>query len=141
VVGEVIDVIDDEAIIALNSIRFKTQLSRLEKVGKQLRTGSKISSGSSHRSVFNDLNDKLATFNLQLDVRGKRGEEAIDLVTHYIDDAVLLNVREVRILHGKGFGILRTLIHDYLRTIPEVREFHDEHIERGGHGITVVILK
>jgi DNA mismatch repair protein MutS2 len=141
VVGEVIDVIDDEAIIALNSIRFKTQLSRLEKVGKQLRTGSKISSGSSHRSVFNDLNDKLAKFNLQLDVRGKRGEEAIDLVTHYIDDAVLLNVREVRILHGKGFGILRTLIHDYLRTIPEVREFHDEHIERGGHGITVVILK
>jgi DNA mismatch repair protein MutS2 len=87
------------------------------------------------------LSDKLANFNHQLDVRGKRGEEAVDMVGHYIDDAILLNIREVRILHGKGFGILRTLIHEYLRTVSEVRQFNDEHIERGGHGITVVILK
>ncbi len=87
------------------------------------------------------MNDKLANFNHQLDVRGKRGEEAVDLVRQYIDDAILLNIREVRILHGKGFGILRTMIHEYLRTVSEVRQFQDEHIERGGHGITVVILK
>ena len=91
--------------------------------------------------MLDDIHDKLATFKLQLDVRGKRGEEALDLVRKYVDEAILLNVKEFRILHGKGFGILRNLVHEYLRSVSEIRQFNDEHIERGGHGITVVILK
>jgi len=80
----------------------------------------------------------MANFNLQIDVRGKRGEEALDIVKQYINDAIILNIGEIRILHGKGYGILRSLIHDYLSTIPEIKSFKDEHIERGGHVITVV---
>lgn len=141
VTGEVLEIIDDEAVIGFNSIRFKTQLNKLEKINRQDQPKISKSTQSLKNSVIGNLSDKLANFNHQLDVRGKRGEEAVDMVGHYIDDAILLNIREVRILHGKGFGILRTLIHEYLRTVSEVRQFNDEHIERGGHGITVVILK
>ena len=141
VTGEVLEIIDDEAVIGFNSIRFKTQLNKLEKINRQDQPKISKSTQSLKNSVIGNLSDKLANFNHQLDVRGKRGEEAVDMVGHYIDDAILLNIREVRILHGKGFGILRTMIHEYLRTVSEVRQFNDEHIERGGHGITVVILK
>jgi DNA mismatch repair protein MutS2 len=141
VTGEVLEIIDDEVVVGFNSIRFKTQLNKIEKIENGFPQKLTIQKSARKGSVINDLNDKLASFNHQLDVRGKRGEEAVELVRHYIDDAILLNMREVRILHGKGFGILRTMIHEYLATIPEVRQFQDEHIERGGHGITVVILK
>jgi DNA mismatch repair protein MutS2 len=141
VTGQVLEIIDDEAVIGFNSIRFKTQLNKLEKINRQDQPKISKSTQSLKNSVIGNLSDKLANFNHQLDVRGKRGEEAIDMVGHYIDDAILLNIREVRILHGKGFGILRTMIHEYLRTVSEVQQFNDEHIERGGHGITVVILK
>ncbi len=78
---------------------------------------------------------------MQLDVRGKRGEEAVEMVRQYIDNAIVLNINEVKILHGKGFGILRNMIHDYLKSVSEVKQFKDEHVERGGQGITIVILK
>lgn len=138
--GEILEIIDDEVVVGFNSIRFKTQLNKIEKLGST-SVNPTIQKSIKKSSVVNDLNDKLANFKHQIDVRGKRGEEAVELVSQYIDDAILLNMHEVRILHGKGFGILRTMIHEYLRTVTEISRFHDEHIERGGHGITVVILK
>jgi DNA mismatch repair protein MutS2 len=140
VTGEVLEVIDDDVVVGFNSIRFKTQLNKVEKLSSP-PSKSSVQKSSKRSSIVNDLNDKLANFKHQIDVRGKRGEEAVELVRQYIDDAILLNMHEIRILHGKGFGILRTMIHEYLRTVSEVRQFQDEHIERGGHGITVVILK
>ncbi|HRX95383.1 MAG TPA: Smr/MutS family protein [Bacteroidales bacterium] len=138
--GEVVLIKDDEVVIVFNSITFKTQLSKVQKTtGQKIKAAKRLS--SRYSSVTNDMNDKLANFKLKLDVRGKRGDEAIELVRQYIDDAILLNIREVSILHGKGFGILRNIIHDYLRSVPEIRQFKDEHVERGGHGITLVILK
>ncbi|MCB0804659.1 MAG: Smr/MutS family protein, partial [Bacteroidales bacterium] len=139
--GEVTSIIDDEVIIAFNSISFRTQLSKVEKVTGKAQKPAIRKQKSRYSGVINDMNDKLSNFKMQLDVRGKRGEEAIEMVRQYIDDAILLNIREVRILHGKGFGILRNLIHDYLRSVTEVKQFKDEHIDRGGHGITIVILK
>ena len=59
----------------------------------------------------------------------------------YIDDAIYLNIKEVSILHGKGDGVLRKIIRDYLAGLPEIKSFEDEHVERGGHGITVVTLR
>ncbi len=141
ITGEVLEVAGEEIVLGFNSIRFRTQLSKVEKCRADDRKRNAKPVGGLKNSVINDLNDKLTNFKHQLDVRGKRGEEAIELVNHYIDDAILLNIREVRILHGKGFGILRTMIHEYLRTVSEVRQYQDEHIERGGHGITVVIFK
>ncbi len=138
--GEVLEIIDDEVVVGFNSIRFKTQLNKIEKLGNT-SPKSVVQKSSRRSSIVNDLNDKLANFKHQIDVRGKRGEEAVELVRQYIDDAILLNMHEISILHGKGNGILRTMIHEYLRTVSEIRQFQDEHIERGGHGITIVILK
>lgn len=74
-------------------------------------------------------------------MRGKYVDEALQLITDYIDEAIMLNVNEVKILHGKGNGVLRKAIREYLSTIPEIALFKDEHIEFGGAGITVVQFK
>ena len=70
-----------------------------------------------------------------------RGDEAINAVTYFIDDAILVGVSRVRILHGTGTGILRQLIREYLAAIPNVTHFADEHVQFGGAGITVVDLE
>jgi DNA mismatch repair protein MutS2 len=141
VTAEVISIKGRDVVLSFNSITLKTTLDRIEKTGK-IKAPQKPASGRNRYSSYTDeINKKMANFNLQIDVRGKRGEEALDIVKHYIDDAILLNIGEVRILHGKGYGTLRSLIHDYLNTIPEIKSFKDEHIERGGHGITVVVFK
>ena len=81
---------------------------------------------------------KTLQFSHEIDVRGMRGDEAIQAVTYFIDDAIMVGVSKVRILHGTGNGILRQLIRQYLITTPGVRSAHDEHIQFGGAGITVV---
>ena len=90
---------------------------------------------------MNDLNDKMANFKSNIDIRGKRAEEALSIIQSFIDDAIILSVNEVSILHGTGSGILRHIIRDYLGTIDEVKSFKDEHVERGGQGITIVNFK
>jgi DNA mismatch repair protein MutS2 len=74
----------------------------------------------------------------EIDIRGMRGDEALQTVTYFIDDAIQVGVSRVRILHGTGTGILRQLVRDYLRTTPGVSRYHDEHVQFGGSGITVV---
>ena len=84
------------------------------------------------------MEDRKQNFHQDIDVRGMRGDEAIDAVMHFIDDAILIGMSRVRILHGTGTGVLRQLIRQYLRTIPNVSHFRDEHVQFGGAGITVV---
>ena len=84
------------------------------------------------------MHEKKLHFKQDIDVRGMRGDEAIQAVTYFIDDALLVGVLRVRILHGTGTGILRTLIRQYLQTVPGIRHFQDEHVQFGGAGITVV---
>ena len=67
-------------------------------------------------------------------------EEAVELVRNLVDEAVVIGAKELRVLHGKGNGILKQLVREYLRTVDVVRAFHDEHVEHGGAGITVVLL-
>lgn len=92
-------------------------------------------------SVIHDLNAKMADFRMSIDIRGKRPEEAREDLSKYIDQAILLRVHEVRILHGKGNGVLRDMVQEYLTETPEVIRIEDEKLERGGHGITVVYLQ
>ena len=80
------------------------------------------------------------TFKTEIDVRGMRGDEALQQVQYFIDDAILASASQVRILHGKGNGILRQMIRQYLATVPNVRSFRDEHVQFGGAGITVIEL-
>jgi DNA mismatch repair protein MutS2 len=92
-------------------------------------------------SVFHQLNDKMADFKMSIDIRGKKAEEAHEIIARYIDQAILLRVHEVRILHGKGDGILRSILHSILRDVQEVARYEDESIERGGHGVTLVYFR
>lgn len=86
------------------------------------------------------IHDRRLKFNHELDVRGMRAEEAIQAVMLYVDDAIALGISEVRILHGTGTGALRQAIRQYLGTVVEVSDYHDEHVQFGGAGITVVRL-
>ena len=86
------------------------------------------------------MREKHLHFHQEIDVRGMRGDEALQAVTHFIDDATLVGASQVRILHGTGNGILRQLIRQYLQTVPNVSSAHDEHVQFGGAGITVVEL-
>ena len=80
------------------------------------------------------------SFKPDIDVRGLRGDEALQKVVAFIDEAVMLNMKDLRILHGTGTGALRQIIRDYLKTNPVVGHFADEQIQLGGAGITVIKL-
>ncbi len=141
-VGEVEFIKNDKAIISANSIRVTLPLNQLEKVSKkETLQKPKPHKSSNYGNVMQDISDKASKFNPSIDIRGKRAEEALLLVKHLIDEAILLSVYELTILHGKGNGILRHVIREYLRGVSEVQSFKDEHIERGGDGITLVSLK
>ena len=86
------------------------------------------------------MNEKRAHFNTTLDLRGQRAEEALDNLHRFLDEALLLSEHEVRILHGKGYGLLMQAIHQELRSMREVRSFHPEKVELGGVGVTIVEL-
>lgn len=88
-----------------------------------------------------DMNTKLAHFSIDLDIRGKRGEEVLGLLDSYINDAILVGVLEVRIIHGKGDGILRKLVRNYLKNFKQIGKMHDEHADRGGAGVTIVVFR
>ena len=113
------------------------QCSSKEPKKHEVTTGGKTSTKGS--TVYHAIiKEKLDSFTMTLDLRGKRVDEAFPELQQYIDDAILLSVKEVRILHGKGTGTLREITREYLRSVKEVKSFQDEHVERGGAGITVV---
>ena len=97
--------------------------------------------GNASKDTRNVIDNRKLNFKQDIDVRGMRGDEALNAVTYFIDDAILVGVTRVRILHGTGTGILRQLIRQYLATIPNVSHFRDEHVQFGGAGITVVDLE
>ena len=103
--------------------------------------GSGIREKRTAKSNFSDIiSTKQASFTPVLDLRGKRADEAFAEIQRFLDDAILLSAKEVRILHGKGTGALREVTRDYLKTVKEVKSYQDEALERGGSGITVATL-
>ncbi|MCD7916743.1 MAG: endonuclease MutS2 [Tannerellaceae bacterium] len=138
--GTVLESDGKEAVVAFGMIKSTVKLDKLEKVSKgQIKKEMKKSTFVSSQTT-EDMREKKLNFKQELDVRGMRGDEALQAVTYFVDDAILVGVSPVRILHGTGSGILRQLIRDYLRTVPGVRYYHDEHVQFGGAGITVVEL-
>jgi DNA mismatch repair protein MutS2 len=132
--GEVLEISGKQAVVSFGSIKFHTPLNRLEKIRKGSLPPKPVASVT--RLKFN-LNEKAAAFNPETDLRGMRAEEAIGKLRSYLDDAILLNIKQVKILHGKGDGILRTVVRELLQEVPEVRRFRDEHPDRGGAGATI----
>jgi len=135
--GEVLDVNGLSVMVAFGNMVTTVPFHRLEKLkgGKRKSPDQSVTGKTS--SVWNE---RFLKFIPQTDVRGMRGEEALQEVARLLDEALVVGVNEVRILHGKGNGILRSLIRDYLQKQHFVASFRDEHIERGGSGITVVTL-
>jgi len=132
--GQVSDIKNKTATVLFGEIKTSVKLDQLEKVGKnQLK--KEISRISNNTDSF--LEKKLH-FKPEIDIRGMRGEEALQAVIYYIDDAIQCNAGLVRILHGTGTGALRQIVRDYLKTVDNIKKFHDEHVEFGGTGITVV---
>ena len=149
-VGEIESINGSQAVVIFGGMRTKMRADRLEHAEKpkpQLSKAEERNSNiaGSYGMVSKDTRDVIdnrkINFRQDLDVRGMRGDEAINAVTYFIDDAILVGMPRVRILHGTGTGVLRQLIRQYLATIPNVVHYRDEHVQFGGAGITVVDLE
>ncbi|PLW99825.1 MAG: endonuclease MutS2 [Marinilabiliales bacterium] len=131
-----------KATVEFDSLSLKADIQNLEPAqpGKQKNDQVRLTTSTSG-NIIHDLTTKAANFKISIDVRGQRAEEAILNISKYLDDAMLLNVPEIKILHGKGNGILRDVIREYLNSLQEVRRYKDEALEFGGNGITIVSLR
>ncbi len=137
-IGEVMEVKKNNAIVRFGAIKSTVSIDRLQPCEAPKEEVRKVSFLTSETQE--QLHRKRLEFKSDIDIRGMRGEEAVQAVSYFIDDAVVCNVHNLRILHGTGNGILRTLVRQYLSTLPFVKHFHDEHVQFGGAGITVVQL-
>jgi len=137
--GIILEISGQQAVVAFGMIKSTIKLDRLERVSRNqekkdvFRKATYLSS-----QTADSMREKNLHFRQEIDIRGMRVDEAITAVTYYIDDAVMVGVAQVRILHGTGTGALRQLVRDYLRGIPGIRNYHDENVQFGGSGITVV---
>lgn len=140
--GQVIEIKKDNVVIALGQFKLPAKLNQLEIVSNnKIKKENRNKNSYIVFSTIEDIRERNLNFKREIDVRGMRGDEALQAVTYFIDDAIIVNVEQVRILHGTGTGILRELIRKYLKTIPAVSSFADEHVQFGGAGITVVKFK
>ena len=140
--GQVMEIRGKKAVVESNSMRMTIALDRLTATAKKHLPREKSSrSEGRFQSVFDDINEKRKSFSPKLDIRGQRVDEAIDNLQHFFDDARLLSEHELRILHGKGYGILKQAVRQWLHSQPDVTDVRSEHLELGGEGITVVQLK
>ena len=137
-VGEVIDLQGKTAIVAFGMIKSSVKIESLERVSKnQVKRETQKSTFVSSQTS-DQMNEKKLNFKQEIDVRGMRGDEALQAVMYFVDDAIQVGIGRVRILHGTGTGALRLIIRDYLRTVNGVRSYQDEHVQFGGAGITVI---
>ena len=142
-VGEVVKVSAKAIVVTIGNISSKMPLDKVERItSNEFKNAVKeVARPVSSIRVDSSLNERKLNFSTELDVRGERLNDAIEKVTHYIDDAVMLNVSSVRIIHGKGTGVLRDELQKLIRTMPGVASAKDEHIQFGGSGVTVVTFE
>jgi len=148
-VGKVESISGKQATVVFGDVKTKVKLEQLERCEKEKANSEQLASAAdkhAHLAIQTSkmtratIEDRKHNFHQDIDVRGMRGDEAVDAVMHFIDDAILMGMSRVRILHGTGTGILRQLIRQYLNTVPNVKKAKDEHVQFGGAGITVVDL-
>ena len=145
-VGEIEAIQGKLVTVIFGGLKSKVKLEQLERTSPSASQGGGTVDKHAHLAIQTShmtratMEDRKQNFHQDLDVRGMRGDEAVDTVMHFIDDAILMGMSRVRILHGTGTGILRQLIRQYLNTVPNVKKAKDEHVQFGGAGITVVDL-
>ena len=142
-VGEVVKVSAKAVVVTIGNISSKMPLDKVERItSNEFKSAVKeVSRPVSSVRVDSSLTERKLNFSTELDVRGERLNNAVEKVTHYIDDALMLNVSSVRIIHGKGTGVLRDELQKLIRTMPGVASAKDEHIQFGGSGVTVVTFE
>ncbi|MBQ4034005.1 MAG: Smr/MutS family protein, partial [Paludibacteraceae bacterium] len=137
--GVLIALNGNNALVQYGLMKMNVKADSLEAVSNsQIKRENRQIQSVKRSNVADRMRQKSLNFKREIDLRGMRGDEALAAVQLFIDDALMVGVSEVRILHGTGTGILRQLIRDYLATVPGVEHFHDEHVQLGGAGITVV---
>lgn len=137
--GEIIKIENRLAQIETGNLRFFVPLDKIERISRaDLRRNIRSESIIPESDPL--ITERKLNFKPEIDIRGVRGEEALNMVRDFIDDALMVQHHNLRILHGKGNGILRQLVREYLSTMDIVRLFRDEHVDLGGSGITVVEL-
>jgi DNA mismatch repair protein MutS2 len=137
-IGEVIALRGKEVEIIIGELKSTLKINRLEKISNSAIKKEK--KAVAKRTGY-DSSAKMMDFSHNLDLRGKRGEEIMTLIQNFVDEGYMLGVRELRIIHGKGNGILKDLTRNFLKNTTAVQKFEDEHADRGGAGVTIVTLK
>ena len=142
-VGEVVKVSAKAVVVTIGNISSKMPLDKVERItSNEFKSAVKENARPvSTVRVDSSLTERKLNFSTELDVRGARLNDAVETVTRYIDDAIMLNVSSVRIIHGKGTGVLRDELQKLIRTMPGVASAKDEHIQFGGSGVTVVTFE
>ena len=139
-VGEVTKVSAKAVVVAIGNICSKMPLDKVERItSNEFKSAVKETARPvSAVKIDSSINERKLNFSTELDVRGERLNDAVEKVTRYIDDAIMLNISNVRIIHGKGTGVLRDELQKLIRTMPGVASVRDEHIQFGGTGVTIV---
>ncbi len=138
-VGEVVEIKGNSARILVGNLQLQVKVNQLRKIKRSDTATSFSVKKSSSQNI--DLTEKRRNFSELLDIRGKRSNEVQELIDRFIDNALLLGFHDLRVLHGKGDGVLRKMVREQLNSLSQVVRVEDEHIEHGGAGITVVSLK
>ena len=137
--GEVLEIKSNNITVAFGHLRSVVSRSKLEAVPRSEINKVKVENKTIGR-INQEIGERKLVFKPNIDVRGLRAEEALQKIREFVDEAIMVDVNELHILHGKGNGILRELIQNYLRTEPAVKNCRDEHVQFGGTGITIVEL-
>ena len=134
--GQVLEINRDNLVVALGELRSVLKKNRVQKI-----SNTQAKKAIQYNSYSGSISEAISSFNAELDLRGRRGEDALQEVEKYLDRSVMLGFPFIKLIHGKGDGILRKLIREYLKKYSQVTRVEDEHPDRGGDGITYVYLK
>ena len=137
--GKVLTIKGKSAKLIMGELQTHARLANLKRIKSPPPQHTPGRNTKSEKGL--DIVQKQKSFSTQLDIRGRRAEEIAAILDSYLDDALLLGHHEIKILHGKGDGVLRKVVREHLKSNTEIVSAEDEHIERGGAGITVVKLK
>ncbi|MEE4287567.1 MAG: Smr/MutS family protein, partial [Mariniphaga sp.] len=140
-IGDLIELNDKNAVVAFGQLITTLPRKQVERLSNnEAKKVEKNTPSGAGTRLLSNYSERRLNFKPEIDIRGQRAEEAIPKIQEFIDEAIMFEVAELRILHGKGHGILKETIRSFLRAEPMVRSFKDEHVDFGGAGITVVNL-
>jgi DNA mismatch repair protein MutS2 len=140
-VGEILKVKGKKAGVGTGQILTWVDMSNLTKISQNEYRSQTKSIRRSHGHIPDEIAARRLNFSSHLDVRGMRADEALQEVSRFLDDAFMAGAGRLDILHGTGTGVLKSEIRNFLKTVPGVLSFEDEHVEMGGAGITIVFLE